>query len=630
MRKPSAGEIPAAISKRLRSIRYAVGDVAYVVGRFLGRAARTTGGLLIRIPVSIGHGIAGFWHSLSVIARRRLVAALVVVALLLVFFSAVVPNLPCQFPGGDGCPPAEDAEDLVPATALAYVHANLDPDTDEYAAAAELAGQLPKFGGQIADRSLALIPGPGGAPPDFEREVRPWFGGEAALAVLGGPSLVPERVDLLEVADAEGATEYASSLAVGQVQTVDYEGVEVSTDQRDVSTAQVEGFLAIGTEDGVREVIATATGADGAESLADDPIAIEIRDQLPDRRFAEVWISEDGIDDLVAADTGILGTLTPVIAPGASRGVAASLSADEDALELAVRSELDPEREKSSPSFFAAFPPFEPELPERLRPDTLAYLGIGAPAETVTALLSQASAQAPGIVAGFDDLVETLRREGNVDIERELLGAFGDEAAFALEPATASEGDAVASSLPYLLFAADGVDEDAAREALAGLQKPLADAADPGDDLQSQTFDQEEISGVQTNSLRVSPTVELTYAVFDGIAAVATDPLGVAGLIEGDGGLDQQGRYERATEDFPGELSLLAYLDLGGLVTTGEQAGLAEDPLYAVFAGDFRRLDALALSVSNADDLLATDAHLLIGDPPAAEDQQPPLPAPGD
>ncbi|HEY8001126.1 MAG: DUF3352 domain-containing protein [Vicinamibacteria bacterium] len=614
----------------MRSLRYAVGDIIYVVGRFLGRVAVTVGRVLIRIPVSIWRGIAGFWRSLSVISRRRLVAALGVAALLLIFFGAVVPNLPCRLPGGDRCPPADDAEELVPADALAYLHANLDPDTDEYSAAAGLAAKLPVFGSQVADRGLALIPSPDAGRLDFDDDVRPWFGGEAAIAVIAGPGVVPERVDLLEVADSEGASEYAKSLAVGQVQSAEYEGVEVSTDQQDVATAQVQGFLAIGTEDGVRAVIATATGADEAESLADDPVATDARDQLPEHRFAEAWVSEDGIRELIATDTGTLGTLSPVIAPGSSSGVAASLSAGDEGLEVAVRSVLDPEREKSSPSFFAAFPSFEPELPQRLRPETLAYLGIGAPEKTVTALLSQASVQAPGIAAGFEDLVKTLRHQGDVDIEGQLLGALGEEAAFALEPPQGQGDVPAAAEPPYLMFVADQVDEEAARKALAALQGPLADAADTGSDLQAPVFGQEEVSGVETNSLRISPTVELTYAVFDRLAAIATDPAGVAGVIEDEGGLDQQALYEDATDDFPDQVSLQAYFNLERLVGIGEQAGLAEDPLYATFAGDFRRLDALALAVSDDDDLLSTDVRLLIGEPPAGTGGDAVAPSAGD
>ena len=49
-------------------------------------------------------------------------------------FGVAVPNLPCQLPGGDSCPPADDAAELVPGDALAYVHANLDPETEQYRA----------------------------------------------------------------------------------------------------------------------------------------------------------------------------------------------------------------------------------------------------------------------------------------------------------------------------------------------------------------------------------------------------------------------------------------------------------------------------------------------------------------
>jgi hypothetical protein len=100
VRKPSAGGVPAAISKRLRAIRERGGDLA----REIGRLAAAGGRLLAGIPVAAGRGIAGFWRSLSAIARRRLAAAVGVAALLVIFFSAVVPHLPCQVPGGGELP----------------------------------------------------------------------------------------------------------------------------------------------------------------------------------------------------------------------------------------------------------------------------------------------------------------------------------------------------------------------------------------------------------------------------------------------------------------------------------------------------------------------------------------------
>jgi hypothetical protein len=603
----------AAIVKWLRSVRYAVGDVLFVIGKFLGKAFSTAGRVLLAVPVALGRGATRFWRSLSVIARRRLVAAVAAAAVLVVFFSAIVPNLPCQFPGGDGCPPAEDALELVPADSLAYVHANIDPETEEFAAASQIGDDLPVLSGQLAQRALALAALGGGEGLDFEGEIAPWFAGELALIVLPGDTTTAERVQLLEVADEEGATEYADAIAVGQVATAEYEGVEVSVDQRDTATAVMDGFLAIGTEAAVQAVIATSEGAD---SLADDSAATEVRDELPDHRFADAWLAPEGIDDLVAANPGALGTLSPLLAPGVTLGAALSLSADEGELEVAVRSALEPEREDSD-TFFGAFPAFEPTLAERLRPGTLAYLGLGDPSEAVSSLISQAGAEAPGIAAGFAQLAETLRREANVDLEGGLIEALGDQAAFALEPAP-GQGDAPLAAPPFGLFLAEGVDEDAARRGLAALAG------------QASVFEQTEIAGVETNSVRVSPTTELTYAVFDGLAAVSTDAAGVAQTIEGEGGLERSALYERATEDMPDEVAVQLFLDLGGLVRAGEEAGLAEDPVYAAFAGEFRRLDALALAVTDADDTLATDLRLLVGEGDAPDAPGGSLPTPGD
>ena len=163
-----------------------------------------------------------------------------------------------------------------------------------------------------------------------------------------------------------------------------------------------------------------------------------------------------------------------------------------------------------------------------------------------------------------------------------MLGALGDEAAIALEPPRRGRPRGRGS---VRLFAADDVDEVAARAGLAALGGSLTQGSRGGG--AAPAFSQEDVEGVQTNTVRVSPTVELTYAVFDGLAAIATNPDGVAAMIEGDGGLADQDRYQRATDGFPDQVSLQAYLDLDGLVAIGEAAGLAEDPLYATFAGDF-------------------------------------------
>jgi hypothetical protein len=598
VRRP--GRSSGALRERLRRARYAIADLFFLAGQGIaavGRGIASAGRGLRPLAARVGSG----WRALPLVARQAVAGVLAFAVLAALFVGLAVPVLPCELPGGDECPPADDAAEIVPAEALAYAHVNADPETEQYEKLTETVDAAPGFSEQILARALALIPGPGGATPDYATDIEPWFEGEAAVAIVPGPGQSSERVVLLEVADGDGAQGYAESLAAGLPQPEDYRGVELTTDERGVATAQVEGFLVIGSRSGVRAIVDTATGAKGATPLADDELATEVRDELPDHRFLELWVSRAGATDLVAASTGTLGSLAPFLSPGSTNGAAASLSADDDELGLAIRSALDPERQRTSPGFFGAFPSFEPTLTERLPEDSLAYLGIGDPGTTVRELLGQAAAEAPGIASGFEDLVDALRRDEDIDIEKDLLPALGDEGAFAIGP-----NDPV----PYLEFVSKGVDEERARSALAVLQKPIAESIDPGTGLQAPVFDESEIAGVAAQSLRVSPIVELTYAVFDGLMTVASDPAAVEQLAGGEGGLDGATRFESATDGFEDELSLLVYFDLNRLIERGIEIGLAQVPAFNTFAADFRNLEALGLSVRISEDILVTDGRL--------------------
>jgi len=625
LRRPSPrlrrrSRVPGGGSRRLSSARSRVRGGLYHV-QDLGLAL---GGFFARIPAAFARAWRAFWDRLSIAARRRLVAAVGASLALICFFALAVPNLPCQFPGGSSCPPPDDAEELVPSDALAYLHLELDPETEQAAEAAEIAGRLPRLTEALATQILARLPGAGGSPASFLAEVEPWFAGEAAVAVVPAPPGPPEQVVLLEFEEAEGAEAYADRLAAGTPAVEDYQGVEVSEDERGLASAKVEDFLVLGTSDGVRDVVDAAAGADGAGSLAAEETATQAREQLPDHRLAEAYLSGEGVEQL-AGEAGPLRGVSLLLAPGASEGAAAALVTEDGAVELVVRSQIDPERSDASPQFFAAFPRFEPSLDERLSERTAAYLGIGDPERAVAALLSQATAQAPGIAAGFEALVEDLRRDARVDVEREFLASLGGEAAFALGLAGEDDTTGVPADR-FLEFVADDVDEERARRALAGLQAPLAESVDPALG-QLPGFGEQVIAGVAARSVRLSPALELTYAVFDGIAAIATDPAGIEELASSEGGagsLSQSERFELATAGFEEQVSLIAYLDLVALVSLGEREGLAGSPAYAQVATDARSLQALGLSVRSEEDLLAADLRLIVGDRPVAESE--PLP----
>ncbi len=585
-----------AIGERLRGLRYLVSDLFFLIARF---------------PRAVGRGVAGFWSALPMVARRRLVAAAGAVALVLFLAAAVVPNLPCALPGGDECAPDDEAIELAPASTIAYVHANLDPETEQAEQATEIATRAPLVSRQLIGQAATLLDA--GAPLGAAAE--PWFAGEVTAIVIGGGA-VAEQVQLLETTDSEAALAYAESLAAGVPDVSAYRDVEISEDERGLASAVVDGFLALGTAQGVRAVVDVATGAEGADSLADDTTAVEALEELPEHRVAEAFLSADGIEAFVTSDEGPLSTFEPLVDSAASLGVAFSLSANDDGFSLATRSILDAERTEAEPGFFAAFDEFEPELPSQLAPDSLAYLGLGQPRETIAALLRQATVRAPGIAAGVTDLIESLRGAADVDLQRDLLEALGGEAAFAVVPRAPAEPDEQAlpsavTPTPYLEFLADDVDEEKAQEALARLQDPIAESFDP--ELGAPVFEQRRFGDLDAHVLRLSPVAQIIYAILDSQLVIANDAAAVARLAEGvDDGLADADRYRETVDGLPDEPALLVYLDLRGLLSFAERSGLAEDTAYTAYASDLRRLASLGLTVTQADQTLAADARLLV------------------
>jgi hypothetical protein len=81
----------------------------------------------------------------------------------------------------------------------------------------------------------------------------------------------------------------------------------------------------------------------------------------------------------------------------------------------------------------------------------------------------------------------------------------------------------------------------------------------------------------------------------------------------GNDSLDDSKAYQRATEDFPEELSALLYLNLADLIALAEQEGLSADPAYALFAPEIRQLEALGLAVARSQDRIDTRLRLIVG-----------------
>ncbi len=614
--------LPSGIGARFRGARYFFGDLLYLLSR----------------PIrGLGERLRPLWASISSQNRRRLAVGVGAIAVIAIIALAVVPNLPCAAPGGDECPPEDDAIALAPADSLAYVHVNIEGGTDQYESAVTAANRTPLLTEQVLGRILPFFLGGPGEAPSFSDDIQPWFGGEIGIAVVPGDAGT-QQVQMLEVSETDGARDYEALIAAGDPKPDDYQGVELREDERGLATAIVENFLVIGSADGVRAVIDVATNADGANALGDDATASEAFDALPPERFAEAYLSAEGIDSFLALSKGSLASFESLVDSGDSEGAAFALSADESGYQFASRSLLDPARNPEAGGFFAAFEPFEPELPGELAPDTLAYAGFGNADETMSDLLAQATIRAPAIATGITDLVDRLRKDAGVDLASELLPALNGEGALAVAPrpdpaaasAAAPEEDEAPDELqapgapetlqgrqsvnPYVEFLAADVEEEAARDALARLQGELAESVDPS--IAEPIFREETFGDVTAQVLQRSPTDVLAYAIFEEMLVIADDTAPMERLGgDPDSGLAGAEGYGSAIEGLSEQPSFIAYLDLAGLVATAERLGAGSEGAFATFAEDLRRLQTLALTVVTQEDVLASDARLRIAAP---------------
>lgn len=586
---PTLADLRYAIRRRTRRARFVAEDVAYAVRR---RVRSTPNAPLER------------WSGLPQRTRELVLAGSAVVVVVVVIALVAVPNLPCQVPGGDECAPPDDAIELVPGDSLAYLHADTDPDTQQYGNAAEIAERLPKLTDQLIDR----LPGPTGGTFSYRREVAPWLGEEAAVAVIPVRSGNQEVITLLEIGDEEGANRFVQDLTGDKPRTESYRDHELGT-SGGLTVATAGEFVVAGPDAAVKRVIDTDAGG---RSLADSEPADEVRDALPDLRLAELIVSEQGAAELLAPG-GSLAPFEAFVNARATLGAGAALVARADGFELEIHSVLDPEHATNAPGFFAAFPSFEPALEGSVSEGALAYLALGDPQQSLAGLLSQATAEAPGIAAGFERVAERLRRSGNVNLEQDILSLLTSQAAVAVEPSMDGP-DAVVSGVPFVSLIVEEVDAEAAMEALSELQAPLAKALEPQRGLQAPVFKEQEIGGVQVKSLTISPTMELTYAIVDGKLVLSTDPAGVRQVASGSSSLEDSERFSMATENLPDEVSALLYLNLSGLLGVAEQAGLGEDPAYALFSGELRKLEGLAVAVDRAEDAIDTKIRVTVGE----------------
>jgi uncharacterized protein DUF3352 len=570
---------------RIRAIFYWIREKAQIAGRALRRAGEAT---------------VDWWATRSPATKERIFAVAGIVAVYAVVKFVPVPGVPCQVSAAKECAPQNDTIAYVPADAVLYAHFTVKGDSHQSELAEDIAEQMPDVT-QLAQQVTSALPTPSGAPVNVTQDILPWAKDDVALTLVPGPKKTSRPVYIVGVGDRQAAAQFLAGIApAGVPKESQQNDSPITVYPQGFATAYAGDQLLFGFESAVRTALDVK--ARKVEDL-DDADQDAARDELPDVRLAEVYLSRAGVQRLLATGGAGSTQLETFVDYGATSGVAASVTLEDDGVEANLVSRLDKKLLPMSPTFFAELPRFHPELVDEAGSRALGYIGVGEIGPSLTSVLASAGAQSQGLAGSLRTLAQRLQKEAGVDPLKDLLPALGGQAALVAEP---TDGP------PFASLIVEGVDEEKATKALAGLQRPLLRSLGTTGGTAKPTFEQEEQDGVTVSSVQISPTVNLSYAIFDGKLVISTDPAGIEQVRGGGDDLAGTATYERAIDELPDEVSALVFLNLEEVVGLATQAGLAEDPLYAALSDDISKISSLGLSVKGGDDQLRSELFLAL------------------
>ncbi|HET8976312.1 MAG TPA: DUF3352 domain-containing protein [Solirubrobacterales bacterium] len=512
-----------------------------------------------------------------------------------------VPGVPCGISAVKECAPGDDAVALVPADALLYAHVTLEEDSAQFERANDAFDELGELERLVVGSAAAAVPAPSGVPVDLRADVLPWAEDDLAITSVPLPKDAAATAVIAGVADRARADEFLTKIAPPAPPSEAKQGEATLLVYPDGFAAAFDGDeLVFGDEAAVRRSLDAAAGT--IDALDDSDVAQAARDELPEARFAEVYLSRDGVQRLLAGRAGPAAQLETFVDYGATSGLAAAAVAREDGVEVDLVSTLDPKLAETSPSFFSELPSFEPDLAGEIGERAIGYVGIGKLGPTLTELLARPGAEAGDLARSLQGLASRLEREASVNPLRDLLPALGGQAALVAEPT---------DGIPFASLVVDGVDEDAASEALARLQGPLLRSVGITG-KQVPRFEETEVDGVTVSTAQLGPTVALSYATFDGMLVISTSPAGIERVRSGGESLADASSYEAATDSLPDEVSALVFLNLDELFAQVTRTGLVEDPSFADLTVLFDNAASMGIAVQGEDESIRSELFLTV------------------
>jgi hypothetical protein len=186
---------------------------------------------------------------------------------------------------------ASGASELVPAGSVMYGEATLEPEGDQKEAIDAILAKFPG-GGEAGDKLKELIEKgmrESDARLSFKKDIEPWLGDEAAFFVANlSTSGDASAAGLIATDDEDEARAALEKTAEGKLTKKSYKDVEYLTDESDEVGAVFDGFLVLGSEEGVKAAIDTSKGG---KQLSEDESYNNALDDAADDRLGFFYMN---------------------------------------------------------------------------------------------------------------------------------------------------------------------------------------------------------------------------------------------------------------------------------------------------------------------------------------------------
>jgi hypothetical protein len=438
---------------------------------------------------------------------------------------------------GDAAPEDSTAR-LVPPDALLYAHLSTSEGRTQDARLLELAGRFSTLRERVPALAMALTPAAGGL--DYARDVRPWLGDEAAVALLDGGGAGPEPMLLAAVEDRPAAERMLAGL--GARPAGRHAGVPLLSLPPRATAAFTEEHLVIGPAAAVTGAIDRA-GEDRPPALADARVYRRAAEQRQGAASLELFATTTGLRRLLDGASGPAGTAGRLLMSPHLEGVHAQIAAEERGVRATARVLRAPGVEPAA---------FEPTLADHVPSGAAGFLALPG-VDAMTALAGRAGGAA--LLAGIEEALPTA---AGIELE-DLLAPVGEEAVLSVQAGEAA---------PIFTLASRTRDAASTRESLARLQGPVSERLGGG------PFQQRELRGADAFALQVTPELEPSYAVSKGAVVASTAGSGLEQLRPARSPATAAPVLEDLMPEEGAKVEALAFIDPRKLLALGERTGL--------------------------------------------------------